>query len=156
MFFKKGRGALWVCIWNQGGGGPKKFGNHWSRSAVRKIQSFKFCNASSDLISETRNQKVWHLTHSYKNVQLHVVLRTVQHSYTLSYRHYNTVTRCLIDSTTQLHVVLPTVQHSYVVLPTVQHSYTFSYRQYNTITRCLTDSTTQLHVVLPTVQHSYT
>jgi hypothetical protein len=28
MFFKKGRGALWVCIWNQGGGGPKKFGNH--------------------------------------------------------------------------------------------------------------------------------
>jgi hypothetical protein len=26
MFFKKGRGALWVCIWNQGGGGPKKFG----------------------------------------------------------------------------------------------------------------------------------
>jgi hypothetical protein len=30
MFFKKGRGALWVCIWNQGGGGPKKFGNRWS------------------------------------------------------------------------------------------------------------------------------
>jgi hypothetical protein len=28
MFFEKGRGALWVCIWNQGGGGPKKFGNH--------------------------------------------------------------------------------------------------------------------------------
>jgi hypothetical protein len=31
MFFKKGRGALWVCIWNQGGGGPKTFGNRWSR-----------------------------------------------------------------------------------------------------------------------------
>jgi hypothetical protein len=31
MFFKKGRGALWVCIWNQGGGGPKKFGNHCSK-----------------------------------------------------------------------------------------------------------------------------
>jgi hypothetical protein len=29
MFFKKGKGALWVCVWNQGGGGPKKFGNHW-------------------------------------------------------------------------------------------------------------------------------
>jgi ribosomal protein L37AE/L43A len=28
-FFRKGRGALWVCIWSQGGGGPKKFGNHW-------------------------------------------------------------------------------------------------------------------------------
>jgi hypothetical protein len=24
MFFKKGKGALWVCIWNRGGGGPKK------------------------------------------------------------------------------------------------------------------------------------
>jgi hypothetical protein len=31
MFFFKGRGALWVCIWNQGGGGPKTFGNRWSR-----------------------------------------------------------------------------------------------------------------------------
>jgi hypothetical protein len=31
MFYKKGRGALWVCIWNQGGGGPKKFGSHWCR-----------------------------------------------------------------------------------------------------------------------------
>ena len=25
-FFKKGRVALWVCIWNQGGGGPKNLG----------------------------------------------------------------------------------------------------------------------------------
>jgi hypothetical protein len=33
-FLKKGRGALWVCIWNQGGGGPKKFGNHWSSAWV--------------------------------------------------------------------------------------------------------------------------
>jgi hypothetical protein len=31
-FFKKGRGALWVFIWNRGGGGPKKFGNLWSRA----------------------------------------------------------------------------------------------------------------------------
>jgi hypothetical protein len=30
-FSKKGRGALWVCILNQGGGEPKKFGNHWCR-----------------------------------------------------------------------------------------------------------------------------
>jgi hypothetical protein len=33
-FFKKGRGALWVCIWNQRGGGPKKFGNHWCMSIL--------------------------------------------------------------------------------------------------------------------------
>jgi hypothetical protein len=26
FFFKKGRGALWVCIWNQGGGGLKSLG----------------------------------------------------------------------------------------------------------------------------------
>jgi hypothetical protein len=34
MFFKKGKGALWVCVWNQGGGGPKKFGNHCTRRTV--------------------------------------------------------------------------------------------------------------------------
>jgi hypothetical protein len=28
MFFKNGRGALCVCIWNKGGGGPKSFWNH--------------------------------------------------------------------------------------------------------------------------------
>ena len=31
MLFKKGRGALCVCIWNQGGGGPKMFGNRWRK-----------------------------------------------------------------------------------------------------------------------------
>jgi hypothetical protein len=34
MFFKKVRGALWVCLWNRGGGGPKKFGNHCSKRCV--------------------------------------------------------------------------------------------------------------------------
>jgi hypothetical protein len=34
MFFKKVRGALLVCIWNQGGGGPKKFGNRCCRVQV--------------------------------------------------------------------------------------------------------------------------
>jgi hypothetical protein len=38
MFFKKGRGALWVCIWNQGGGGPKKFGNHCSIPSAYTIK----------------------------------------------------------------------------------------------------------------------
>jgi hypothetical protein len=39
MFFKKkeGGGALWVCLWNQGGGGPKKFGNHWCRGSVEYL-----------------------------------------------------------------------------------------------------------------------
>jgi hypothetical protein len=39
MFFKKGRGALWVCIWNQGGGGPKKFGNHCCRASSLGTES---------------------------------------------------------------------------------------------------------------------
>jgi hypothetical protein len=45
MFFKKVRGALWVCLWNQGGGGPKKFGNHWC-----KWRSFSLCNFSVRLL----------------------------------------------------------------------------------------------------------
>ena len=28
MFFKKGKGALWVCMCNEGGGGPKEFVNN--------------------------------------------------------------------------------------------------------------------------------
>jgi hypothetical protein len=28
-FYRVGQGALGMGLWNQGGGGPKKFGNHW-------------------------------------------------------------------------------------------------------------------------------
>jgi hypothetical protein len=42
MFFKKGRGALWVCIWNRGGGGPKKFGNRCTR-ATKEIPLVFLC-----------------------------------------------------------------------------------------------------------------
>jgi hypothetical protein len=31
MYFKEDKWALWVCVWNQGGGGMKNFGNHWSK-----------------------------------------------------------------------------------------------------------------------------
>ena len=45
MFFKKGRGALWVCIWNRGGGGPKKFGNHWFRGSKHvRVELFFYLN----------------------------------------------------------------------------------------------------------------
>jgi hypothetical protein len=38
MFFKKGRGALWVCLWNRGGGGPKAFGNQRCRAFQRELR----------------------------------------------------------------------------------------------------------------------
>jgi hypothetical protein len=46
-FFKKGRGALWLCLWNQGGGGPKKFGNYCSRVLVREISCPLVCNCGN-------------------------------------------------------------------------------------------------------------
>jgi hypothetical protein len=39
MFFEKGRGALWVCIWNQRGGGLKRFGNRWFEQMSLKRQA---------------------------------------------------------------------------------------------------------------------
>jgi hypothetical protein len=31
FFYKVGEGALGMSLWNQGGSGLKKFGNHWAR-----------------------------------------------------------------------------------------------------------------------------
>jgi hypothetical protein len=42
MFFKKGRGALWVCIWNQGEVGRKSLGT----AAVGYTQSLVHTCAS--------------------------------------------------------------------------------------------------------------
>jgi hypothetical protein len=43
-FLTKVGGALWVCIWNQGGGGPKMFGNRWCRYCiVWLIQTLQAC-----------------------------------------------------------------------------------------------------------------
>jgi hypothetical protein len=36
-FYRVGQGALGMSLWNQGGGGPKTFGNHWSKSSTVAI-----------------------------------------------------------------------------------------------------------------------
>jgi hypothetical protein len=77
FFLKKGRGALWVCIWHQGGGGPKKFGHRWAKptqaafklDAAQNIQiRFHDCYCQQSLWTRTMRAKSKIYTYIRKNV----------------------------------------------------------------------------------------